>query len=188
MLVAGRVLDHHKAAWLVEQAVDGVVDLLPDGTGADEVTMVRLQSGDETAARLLDIAFGEWDRLTLGGYDRDFARMWAALGRQLADWQRESGLWDADSDRRSRRVQVVGTLVGVAGVVLAVVGGYLSARQTGLPLVLAGLGGALAGAGAAGAVRGWELRVFTPAGSAAWLQVESLRQLLAQSPWQRSTR
>ena len=150
--------------------------------------MVRLQSGDGVAARLLDIAFRGRDRLTLGGFDRDFARMWAALGRQLADWQRESGLWDADADRRARWVRVVGTLVGVAGVVLAVVGGYLSARQTDIPLVLAGLGGALAGAGAAAAVRGWELRVFTPKGSAAWLQVESLRQFFAQSPLPRSTR
>ena len=66
--------------------------------------------------------------------------------------------------------------------VLAVVSGYLSARQTDLPVVLAAVGGALAGAGAAAAVRGWELRVFTPKGSAAWLQVESLRRFLAQSP------
>jgi hypothetical protein len=31
VLLAGRVLDQHKAAWLVGQAVDGVVDLAPDG-------------------------------------------------------------------------------------------------------------------------------------------------------------
>ena len=167
VLVAGRVLDQHKAAWLVGQAVDGVVDLAPDGTHADEITMVRLQSGDEVAARLLDIAFRGRDRLTLGVFDRDFARMWGALGRQLADWQRESGLWDADADRRARWVRIVGTLVGVAGVVLAVVGGYLSARQADIPPVIAGLGGALAGTGTAAAVRGWELRVFTPEGSAA---------------------
>ena len=181
VLVAGRVLDQHKAAWLVGQAVDGVLDLTPDGTRADGITMVRLRSGDEVAARLLDIAFRGRDRLTLGVFDRDFARMWHALGRQLADWQRESGLWDADGDRRARRVRVVGTLVGVAGAVLAVVGGYLSARQA-MPPVIAGLGGVLAGAGTAAAVRGWELRVFTPQGSAAWLQVESLQQFLAQSP------
>jgi uncharacterized membrane protein YgcG len=49
-------------------------------------------------------------------------------------------------------------------------------------VLLAGLGGALAGAGATAAIRGWELRVFTPAGSAAWLQVQALRQFLAQPP------
>jgi hypothetical protein len=108
--------------------------------------------------------------------------MWHALGQELSAWQRRSGLWDADAARRARWTRVVGTLVGVAGVVLAVVGGYLSTRQADLPLVLAAVGGALAGAGAAGAARGWELRVFTPKGSSAWLQVESLRRFLAQSP------
>ena len=68
------------------------------------------------------------------------------------------------------------------GAVAAAVGGYLSARQSGLPLIIAGVGGAMAGAGLAGAGRGWELRVLTPAGSASWLQVESLRQFLAQQP------
>jgi hypothetical protein len=67
-------------------------------------------------------------------------------------------------------------------VALAAVGGYLSAGRSGLALVLCGIGGALSGVGAAAAIQGWELRVFTPAGSAAWLQVESLRQFLAQSP------
>jgi hypothetical protein len=107
--------------------------------------------------------------------------MWAALGRELAAWPAASGLCDTAADRRARWIRALGALIGVAGVALAVFGGYLSARQTGLPLVLVGLGGALAGAGAAGATRGWELRVFTPAGSAAWLQVEALRQFLAQS-------
>jgi hypothetical protein len=144
--------------------------------------MVRLQSGDGVAARLLDMAFRGRDRLTLGVFDRDFARMWGALGRELAQWQRESGLWNADADRRARWVRIVGTLVGVAGLVLAVVGGYLSARQADIPPVIAGLGGALAGTGTAAAVRGWELRVFTPKGSAEWLQVASLRQFFAQSP------
>jgi hypothetical protein len=77
---------------------------------------------------------------------------------------------------------VVGALVGVVGIGLAVLGGWLSAEQVTLPVVLAGVGGVLAGAGFAGLVRGWELKVLTPEGSAAWLQVESLRQFLAQSP------
>jgi Predicted membrane protein (DUF2207) C-terminal domain/Predicted membrane protein (DUF2207) N-terminal domain len=181
VLLAGHVLDRHKAAWLIDQAVTGVVDLVPDNTPAKELTLVRLQPGDRATARLLDIAFGGRDRLTLGTSDRDFARMWEALGRDLSAWPGSSGLWDARADRRTQWVRVLGALAGVTGVALAILGGVLSARQTGLPLVLAGLGGALAGAGAAAAVRGWELRVFTPGGSAAWLQVESLRQFLAQS-------
>jgi hypothetical protein len=110
--------------------------------------------------------------------------MWDALAPELSGRQSRSGQWDADADadRRARWTRVVGSVVGVAGVVLAVLGGYLSARQTDLPLMLAGLGGALAGGGAAVAVRGWELRVFTPEGSAAWPQIESLRRFLAQPP------
>ena len=182
LLLAGQVLDQHKAGWLIEQAVDGVIDLVPDDTRAEEITMVRVQPGDRIAAPLLDTAFQGRTRLQLDAYDQDFARMWHALGQELSGWQRRSGLWDADAERRARWTRVIGTLVGVAGVVLAVVGGYLSTRQTDLPLVLAAVGGALAGAGAAGAARGWELRVFTPKGSSAWLQVESLRRFLAQSP------
>lgn len=144
--------------------------------------MVRLRSGGPATASLLDLAFRGRDRLTLGAYDRDFARMWDVLGRRLSAWQGTSGLWDAGADRRARWIRVVGMVVGMLGAALAVLGGFLSARQTGPALVLAGLGGALAGAGAAAAARGWELRVFTPEGSAAWLQVESLRQFLAQSP------
>jgi hypothetical protein len=182
VLLAGRVLDRHKAAWLLDQAVAGVVDLAPDGAGTDATTITRLRPGEGANAALLDTAFRGRDRVALGAYDQDFARMWEALGRELGGWQRESGLWDAHADRRARRTRVAGTLVAVAGLVLAALGGYLSARQTELPLVLAGLGGALAGGGTAAAFRSWELRVFTPAGSTAWLQVESLRQFLAQSP------
>jgi hypothetical protein len=181
LLLAGRVLDQHKAAWLIDQAVAGVVELASDDpTGT--LTLVRVRAGDQVTARLLDVAFRGRDRLTIGAYDRDFARMWDTLGRRLSAWQGGSGLWDADADRRAWWTRVVGTLTAVVGVVAAVVGGYLSARQTGLPLVVAGLGGALAGAGATGAARGWELRVLTSAGSASWLQVESLRQFLAQQP------
>ena len=182
VLIDGRVLDRHKAAWLIDQAVAGVIDLIPVGTPAKEMTIVRLQPGDPAVARLLDIAFAGRDRLTLGVYDRDFARTWDTLGRTLTAWQGGSGLWDADADRRARWARALGALTGVVGLALALLGGYLSTRQAGLPLLLAGVGGALAGAGAAGAVRGWELRVFTPEGAASWLQVESLRRFLAQSP------
>src|SRR5829696_7648882 len=43
------------------------------------------------------------------------------------------------------------------------------------------IGYRLAGAGAAAAVRAWELRVRTPAGSGLWLRTESFRRFLAGS-------
>jgi len=182
VLLHGRVLDQHKAAWLIGEAVEGTIDLEPVNGRRREMTMVRLQPGDATARPLLDLAFGGRERLTLGTYDKEFARAWNALGEELSTWRHTSGLWDADADRRTRRVRILGTVAALAGLAVAMLGGYLSAGQSGLPLVLAGLGGALAGAGSSAAIRGWELRVLTPDGSATWLRVESLRQFLAQSP------
>jgi hypothetical protein len=182
VLLHGRVLDQHKAAWLIGEAVEGTIDLEPVNGRRREMTMVRLQPGDATARPLLDLAFGGRERLTLGTYDKEFARAWNALGEELSTWRHTSGLWDADADRRTLRVRILGTVAALAGLAVATLGGYLSARQGGLPLVLAGLGGALAGAGSSAAIRGWELRVLTPDGSATWLRVESLRQFLAQSP------
>jgi hypothetical protein len=47
-LLTGRVLDQHKAAWLIDQAVAGVVDLASDDR-TKELTLARLQSGDQVA-------------------------------------------------------------------------------------------------------------------------------------------
>ena len=63
-----------------------VIELESDDQ-AGTLTLIRLQKGDQATARLLDIAFRGRDRLTIGEYDRDFARMWDALGRQLSAWQ-----------------------------------------------------------------------------------------------------
>jgi hypothetical protein len=115
VLLAGQVLEQHKAAWLIDHAVAGVVDLAPDDSPAHEMTMIRLQSGGPVTDPLLDIAFRGRDRLTLGAYDRDFARRWDALGRRLSAWPGASGLWDADADRRARWIQVAGTWPGWPG-------------------------------------------------------------------------
>ena len=48
-------------------------------------------------------------------------------------------------------------------------------------LALVALGALLAGSGVAAAVRAWELRVRTPAGSGLWLRTESFRRFLAGS-------
>ena len=182
ILLADGVLDRHKAAWLIAQAVAGTIGLEPGDGGPKDLTLVRLQPGEGSARRVLDLAFRGHDRVPLGSYDKDFATAWNAIGAELSAWRRISELWDHDADRRTTRVRILGVLAALAGVALAVLGGYLAARQTALPLVLAGVGGVLTGAGASAALRGWELRVLTPQGSAAWLRVESLRQFLAQSP------
>ena len=185
LLLAGQVLDQHKAGWLIDQAVDGVIDLVPDDTRAEEITMVRVQPGDRIAAPLLDTAFQGRTRLQLDAYDQDFARMWHALGGalRLAAQERSVGCrrrapGPVDTGRRHTRGR------GRCG----------PGRRRRLPLhppdrPPSGAGRCRRGAGRCrrgGRRRGWELRVFTPKGSSAWLQVESLRRFLAQSPRPRS--
>ena len=58
---------------------------------------------------------------------------------------------------------------------------FLASRSGPGWLVLVAVGGLLAGAGLAAAVRAWELRVRTPAGSGLWLRTESFRRFLAGS-------
>jgi hypothetical protein len=183
VLLADRVEDAHEAAWLVDAAVDGVVELeASDPDRPQEISLVRLRPGDGAVRSVLDRAFQGRERLTLGSYDEAFAQAWTALRRELSAWRRTSGLWDTDADRRASRVRVLGVLAGLVGVGLALLGGWLSAGHAVLSPALAAAGGVLAGAGTAAAARGWELRVLTPAGSAGWLQVESLRRFLASSP------
>jgi hypothetical protein len=182
VLLADGVRNEHKAAWLVEQAVAGTIELTSDTWDAKDMSLVRLAPGDAGAQRLLDTGFRGRQVIVLGRYDRDFAGMWKQLGEELSLWRKASGLWDTAADTRTVLVRVLGTLAGLVGAGLAVLGAWLSAGQVTLPLVLAGAGGVLVGIGFAGLVQGWELKVLTPAGSAAWLQAESLRQFLEQSP------
>jgi hypothetical protein len=74
-----------------------------------------------------------------------------------------------------------GAVAGVAGLLLTALAGALASRSGAGWLVLAAAGGLLAGAGAAAAVRAWELRVRTMAGSGLWLRTESFRRFLAGS-------
>jgi hypothetical protein len=182
VLLAGSVTAAQQTAWLIDQAVAGTIDFEPAGGDDDGRTLVRRQPGEEGARRLLDEMFAGRDRLPLGSYDEDFGKGWAALAKELAAWQGTSGLWDSAAERRTLWLRVIGGLAAVVGFGLALFAGYLATADLGLPLALAAVGGALTGAGAAAALAGWELRVLTPAGSAAWLQVESLRRFLATSP------
>ena len=143
---------------------------------------MRRAAGEGAAATVLDRAFSGRDRLALGSYDPAFAAGWTRVGEVLEAEQKSSGLWDLASEKRARRVQWLGLLVGLVGVAIALAGAALAGGSVAVPLLLAAVGGVLAGIGAAAFLRGWELRVLTPEGSAAWLQVESLRQYLAGSP------
>jgi Predicted membrane protein (DUF2207) len=172
------VREEHKVAWLIGAAIDGYVDLesYPHG-----LTLVRLPRRDGADAYTLDLLFAGRERLRLGGYDERFAGAWRVVGNELAAWQRASGLWDPAGERRRTLVRVLGGVVAVAGLAVAGGGAALANRWGSGWLVLVALGALLAGGGAAAAVRAWELRVRTAAGSGLWLRVESFRRFLAAS-------
>ncbi|MGY1814365.1 DUF2207 domain-containing protein [Blastococcus sp. SYSU D00820] len=183
VLLAGAVHSQHQAAWLLEQAAAGVLELeSPDGGSSKRIVVTRRAPGEDPARRILDAAFRGRGVLVLGSYDKDFAGAWRSIGTELRGWQRRSGLWDAAADRRARRIRSWGVVAGLAGIVLALYGASFAADSPATCLALATVAGVLCGLGWAGAISGWELKVLTPEGSAAWLQVESLRQFLATAP------
>jgi hypothetical protein len=178
VVLAEAVHREHQVAWLIGAAIDGYVELEGDGS---HLTLVRLPRRDGSAAYTLDTAFAGRERLRLGTYDERFARAWDAVGGELAAWQRSCGLWDPAGERRRILVRVLGCVVALAGLVVAGVGGAIANRWGAAWLALVGFGALPAGAGLAAAVRAWELRVRTAAGSGLWLRVESFRRFLAGS-------
>ncbi|MGY1807735.1 DUF2207 domain-containing protein [Blastococcus sp. SYSU D00669] len=173
----GYVFGRHQAAWLVEAAVDGDLDIRP-GTTERTSVLVRLRD-DGPRAPLLDLAFRGRRRLTLGTYDQDFAAFWKALARDLRTWRRTSGLVDVRAERRARWTRWTASLAGLAGIGITWWGAAVAAHAADRGLLLTAVGGVLAGVGLSTAVRGWELRVLTPQGATAWLRTESLRLFLA---------
>ncbi|HEX2023124.1 MAG TPA: DUF2207 domain-containing protein [Acidimicrobiales bacterium] len=179
VLLTESISPDHKTAWLVQAAIDGYVDLDEDGS---EVTLVRRDRQDDgRTAAILDQAFAGRDRLRLGKYDPSFAEAWEAVGGELSNWQRASGLWDPAGDRRKTHVRVVGILVVIVGLAGTGLAAWPANRHGPVWLVPVAVAALLAGAGWTAVVRGWELRVRSMKGSALWLRVESFRRFLADS-------
>ncbi len=196
IVLTEEVRPEHKVAWLIQMAIDGTVDIGSngaDGTGSagmgagmpwsdgGDLRLVRTGHGTADNAAVLDTAFAGRDAVELRAYDPNFAAAWRQLQHQLLAWRDTSGMWDPSGGGRKATARVLGIIGAVAGAVGAGVGGALANQRGPAWLVLAALGGAVAGAGLAAALRAWELRVRTPAGSAAWLRVESFRRFLAGS-------
>ena len=175
------VRPEHKVAWLIQAAIDGVVEL--DDREGTRLTRVAGAPAAPDQQTVFSQMFTSGPTLELGSYDRSFATGWSTLGTQLSSWRAQSGLWDTRADGRRITAMVLGVVAALAGAVAALAGGAMAGLRQGGPLwlVLAVAGGLLAGAGLATAVGGWELRVRTAAGSALWLRVESFRRFLAES-------
>jgi hypothetical protein len=179
VLLAESVRPEHKVAWLVSEGISGSIAI--DQQDRRRVSLRRLAFGDPSAAPVLDQIFNGESEIELGRYNPAFARGWNALGRELQEWMRTSGLWDPAGDRRRIRVRLAGIAVGVIGLAVAVLSAFLGATHGAAFLVGVVLGALAAGAGLAMALRAWELRVRTPLGSALWLRAESFRRFLAAS-------
>jgi hypothetical protein len=179
VLLAETVPAGAKVAWLIQAAIDGVVELVESGGKA--VTLRRTGALDRPEDAPMAEAFGGRSEIALGKYDQQFAAGWKQVGSELEAWSRSSGLWDSDADRRKTKVRVLGALAMIAGAALAFLGGFGANRWGGPWVVVVVLGSLLSGGGFAALLRGWELRVRTPQGSGLWLRVESFRRFLHDS-------
>ncbi len=181
IILREEVRDEHKVAWLIQAAIDGVIEL--DDREGTRMTRIAGAPAAPDQQVVFSQMFTTGPALELGSYDRSFATGWSTLGSQLSAWRARSGLWDARADGRRITAMVLGVIATLVGGVAALAGGAIAGLGDGGPLwlVVAVAGGLLAGAGLATAVGGWELRVRTAAGSALWLRVESFRRFLAES-------
>lgn len=180
LVLAEDVQDAHKAAWLVQAAIDGYIDLEEQGG----VTIVRrdvhTHSEDATAA-ILNTAFAGRRQIWLGSFDEPFAQAWADLGRALAAWEQTSGLWDPAGDRRRLFLRTAGAVALAPAMLLTAVAGARATAATTPWLGVTLAGSFVVAAAWTAACRAWELRVRTPRGSGLWLRVESFRRFLAES-------
>lgn len=169
----------HRTAWLLGAAADGYVEL--DETGKTGVVVRAKEHPADSTTALLGVGFAGRSSLKLGTYDPRFSAMWQSLPPLFTQWHKASGFEDVAAARRVTAARAAGAGALVLGGVLLF---FSIVALTGFPLgrlVGVGVAGILLGFGVACLVRGWELRVRTPAGSALWLRVESFRRFLANS-------
>lgn len=179
VVLAEAVRTEHKVAWLIEAAIDGSIELVEED--GKPVRLLRPDAGAGASSPILDQMFGGRSQIELGSYDPTFATGWGQVGGALETWRASSGLWDPGGDRRRTIVRVLGGVAVVVGAIGVAATAMLAARWSDAWLPPVAVAAAVGGLGFAAAVRGWELSVRTPAGSAAWLRVESFRRFLAAS-------
>jgi hypothetical protein len=180
VLLTEGVREEHQMAWLIGAAADGYLDLEEDRLG---LTLIRRPRRDGSrTSKLLDRMFGKRERLPLGSYDPSFALAWSMIGHELASWHTSgSSLWDPAGERRRKLVRRWGMVVAACGLPVVGLGGVLLNLWGWAWAAVLVVGALVVAGGLAAAVRAWELRVRTPAGSGLWLRVESFRRFLAAS-------
>ncbi len=179
VLIDESVKDHHLAAWLLESAIRGEIDIEGD---MDDATLVRTDSpAHPTAEPVLRRMFHGRERLRLDDYDSYFAAGWQLMKGDITHWKRGASYWDRTGHRRQNIVRVLGLISTVLGLGITTIGAALSNRNGDGWLTFLIVGAALAGVGAGVLIHSWELLIRSPDGSARWLQVESFRRFLHES-------
>ncbi len=173
------VADGQRVAWLLEAAVDGYIDL--DDADPKAAVIRPLPHAPDDTTSLLAVGFAGRDAIELGSYDPAFTAMWKSLPAKFKSWFGASGFADETAEHRARVARPFALLVGILAAATAIGGAALSYKHPMLGVLLVVVGAAVTGPALAALVRGWELRVRTPAGSAVWLRVESFRRFLAGS-------
>ncbi len=179
VVAAETVVPAHKTAWLLAAAEAGYLDL--DDSDPKKVVLRAREHAPDATTLLLGVAFAGRSKITLGTYDPSFTSMWTSLPSSMKEWMRASGLQDNDADKTTTIARGVGGLVTVLSIAFIVAAGFAFSRVFFVAYPLAVFGGLLGGAALMTAIRGWELRVRTPAGSAIWLRIESFRRFIAAS-------
>jgi uncharacterized membrane protein YgcG len=167
----------HQTAWLLEQAIDGAIEL--EGIGK-RMTM-RMGRVDTPDLDLLRALFGHRSEVALGSYDEQFAGGWKSLDRSLNQWYRNSHYWDPRGERRRTGTLGVAAALGLMGVVGLITFSVMANRVGSTALPGVAVCGLVTGAALAMAVRSWELRIRTPEGSGLWILIESFRRFINKS-------
>ncbi len=173
------VADGQRVAWLLEAAVDGYIEL--DDADPKAAVIRPLPHAPDDTTSLLAVGFAGRSSIELGSYDPAFTAMWSSLPAKFKSWFGASGFADETAEHRARVARPFALVVGILAVAAALGGAALSYGHPLLGVSLMVLGALVTGPALAALVRGWELRVRTPAGSAVWLRVESFRRFLAGS-------
>lgn len=179
VLLDEAVKDHHLAAWLLESAVRGELEI--EGEMGDPTLVRTNATAHPTAEPVLRRMFHGRDRIDLGSYDSYFASGWQLLKSDVTRWKRGASYWDRSGHERQNTVRVLGSILALLGLAITAVGASFANRSGGNWVVMLVLGGVIAGGATATLVHSWELLIRSPDGTARWLQVESFRRFLHES-------
>ncbi|WP_436796293.1 DUF2207 domain-containing protein [Actinospongicola halichondriae] len=177
VVLAEKAKKEHQAAWLLDQAQHGALVLEGD---PKKPTMRWLGGNGAADNAVLLTMFDSRPAVQLGTYDTSFASGWSMVAAELDAWRTSSGLWSPEGERRAKR----GALYGVLGLVVTLpIIAFLAYRWSLASPTVAQLAVLTVPAGVAigAALKAWELRVRTPAGSALYAEVEAFRRFLGSA-------